>query len=339
MCGLVGMIAKTKSGFFTEEVNTFTQMLWADQLRGVHGTGVFYNNKKQEVYTYKDNVSASSLIQHKSWGKVEATVLKESSFVIGHNRHATKGAHTVENTHPFIEGDVVLVHNGTLTSHKHLADVEVDSRAIAIALDKEPDVQKVIDEVYGAYALIWHDFRTGKLNVLRNAERPLSWVETSKCIFIGSELDMVKWIVNRNKGTIIAEGKFETHTLYMFDVVTGERTSKPMIPTPKVVEKWNTYPTYYPANKPVKKSYFKGDKVEFIATDIITEGGIHYLAGVVEGATSIEDVDVRWYCKDMNLLDDLVYAVKLIGTVQSTVHKKDGSYYLLSHVRKEITVN
>lgn len=340
MCGIVGMIAKTSTGFYGTDSDIFQQMLWADQLRGTHGTGVFYNNKKKEVYTYKDSVNASTLINYKDWDKVTDKVVKESSFIIGHNRHATKGAHTVENTHPFIEGQVVLVHNGTLTSHKHLADCEVDSQAIAKAISTSDNLQTVVDDLYGAYALIWHDGRNGKINILRNSERPLAWVETSKCIFIASELEMARWIVTRNKETIIGEGRFETHFLYQVTPGTGCISKTPMIPSAKPNEKWNSWNIPSSTNKntgnvttiPYKKSYFKGDKLEFIPTDIITEGNIHYLSGVTEGDNYQDDMDVRWYCKDMNTLDDLVYITKLTGTVQSLVYRKEGSYYLLSHV-------
>lgn len=186
MCGIVGVIAKGAKGLYPVDVKIFEQMLFADQLRGIDGTGVFYDTVKDGVLHSKLPITGTEFLNHKDYPKLAADINRESSFVIGHNRAATKGSLTKENTHPFKEGGITLVHNGTLWTHKHLKDVEVDSHAITHSI-ADAGLDETLDKLHGAYTLVWHDDGNSTLNIIRNNQRPLAIIETKYAFYICSE--------------------------------------------------------------------------------------------------------------------------------------------------------
>jgi hypothetical protein len=96
---------------------------------------------------------------------------------VGHNRAATSGGIKTDNAHPFKQGDIILVHNGTLRSvynFDHKGNFDVDSELLAYNLSREEpaDAHKVLTNVQGAYALVWFDTRDETINIARNSERP-----------------------------------------------------------------------------------------------------------------------------------------------------------------------
>ena len=90
---------------------------------------------------------------------------------IAHTRWATHGAPTVDNAHPHIVGDVVLVHNGIIENFKPLRDEliaegrqflsQTDTEVVAHLIDRELDrgfrpreaVANVLPRLHGAFAL------------------------------------------------------------------------------------------------------------------------------------------------------------------------------------------
>lgn len=220
MCGLVAVISKGKNGFTTKQVDTFTQMLYADELRGKDGTGVFYNTKKNEgtVRVLKAPYGSSIFTKLKEYDEVADTLFKESNFIVGHNRSATKGKINAECTHPFRENHIVLVHNGTLISHKELhEDYEVDSRAICHSISKI-GAKETIKKIDGAFALIWYNTNNNTLNFCRNLERPLHIIETSTSFVLVSELTLGLWILARNNETVVKNYPVTPKVLYSFNI-------------------------------------------------------------------------------------------------------------------------
>ena len=216
MCGIVGIIQQDSKDY-TLKSKVFNQLLFVDTLRGMDSTGIFYGDmdenspevfkKAYPMYDY----ALSKPYTNALWN------IEKYDFFIGHNRAATKGAVNHSNAHPFVEGDITLIHNGTLTSTFDLPTKTVDSHAITAALAQENDPVKVLEKLRGAYALVWYDKAHKKLYISRNNERPLHYANTDIGIVIASEEKMLDWILDRNNVKYKSIKPFEVHHLYSFD--------------------------------------------------------------------------------------------------------------------------
>lgn len=208
MCGIVGFITQEENIGATGRRKFFLSALIADSLRGTDGTGAFFVRHKQEgvadwckqgshVYDLLDSKLGMERM-NQDFGKFRA--------VIGHNRAATVGKSSTANAHPFQEGPITLVHNGTLhvtstlpIGKSDLKGVDVDSHVIAHNLAEHP-AEEVISKLSGAFALIWHDARDNSVNIVRNSDRPLHLLR-AKCertLLIASEAEMLGWLARRN---------------------------------------------------------------------------------------------------------------------------------------------
>lgn len=219
MCGLVAMVAKTGAGFSYKDKTLFSQMLYADALRGFDSTGAFCVNKYHNLSMIKSAQPASTFLTTKAYEDFLNKAYQQGKVLVGHNRAATKGEKTDENAHPFIEGNTCLVHNGTLHSHKHLKDVTVDSHAITHSID-ERGFEETYQDMNGAFALIWYDAEKKRVNIVRNKERPLWILETDTVDYIASEPDMLIWLYERNFGDSnkYQTKYFTTECLYYYDM-------------------------------------------------------------------------------------------------------------------------
>ena len=181
MCGLVGIAANNISA---PERKMFNTMLFLDEIRGPHSTGVATMDKAGTVNTYKRALKASDYMQLNGH---TSNMLNGDRVIIGHNRYATVGSKDDNNAHPFTHGGITLAHNGTLT-HKTTINSDdrsfgTDSETVAYAFSKEP-AKDVIERLQGAYALTWIDEDMGTINLARNDERPL---------FVGRLVDGIVW--------------------------------------------------------------------------------------------------------------------------------------------------
>lgn len=228
MCGLVGMVTKHRNGFSNWNVEMFDTLLFIDQMRGPDSTGVFVVNNSGNVNIAKDVGTSSSFLPTREYQNLRQDAIRDGWAMIGHNRKATRGSVVDANAHPFwVEDKVVLVHNGTMFgSHKELADVEVDSNAIAQVLAEEEDVEKAMQKINAAYALIWYEVQAKRLNFLRNSQRPLSWMETGDAWFFASEESMLRFAADRSNTKILGEGphSFDVHSLDSW-TLQGDKSS------------------------------------------------------------------------------------------------------------------
>jgi len=207
MCGLVGLFHNEPHHKSKNYRKIFDEMLYADALRGMDSTGVALchdriSNKAEDVLSLKKAMNSSDFINLRQYNNLmdEAILYK---YWMGHNRSATRGVVNSINAHPFQHGDIIGSHNGTLYEWNGLnknKKFTVDSEAIMYALSKRPTVD-VLEEIDGAFALMWYDRSTGKAYTAKNDERPLYMVSSKdeKLVIIASESNMLNWIATRNK--------------------------------------------------------------------------------------------------------------------------------------------
>lgn len=199
MCGLVGYVI-TKEGTFKYDrekyVRFFRKGLYLDTLRGYDSTGVAKVPAKAGVAeVYKKAVPGYDFLDLRSANRF-LTDASDCVAVMGHNRAATKGGVNSNNAHPFEHGSVTMMHNGTLTSMYGLqGKFDVDSEAICYTLsvvEGDKATKKLLEDLTGAFALVWHDSRDNSLNFARNEERPFCYQATAEGLLYASE----PWIID-----------------------------------------------------------------------------------------------------------------------------------------------
>lgn len=102
-----------------------------------HGWGVVSFRKQVPFYLTR---STDPIFRDPDFGSVIKAVeeIPPPNILIAHARHASKGVVKEDNTHPFIEGSVVLAHNGTIQGmeppSKRRPRGETDSERLALVL-------------------------------------------------------------------------------------------------------------------------------------------------------------------------------------------------------------
>lgn len=202
MCGHVGMAGNN----LTEvDKGIFIDGLRADQTRGKHSTGIAVaKGVAEQVFINKLAYPAGVYLELPSIQQF-CNLITKSNVVIGHNRHATKGAASdPAGAHPFQHGHITLAHNGSLKSHYGLTrghttqTFTVDSEAITKAFEIR-GAEEVIPELDGAFALVWVDSKEQTLNFVRNDERRFGICMNTKLnkIWWASEIEMMHWLLKR----------------------------------------------------------------------------------------------------------------------------------------------
>ena len=256
MCGLVSVINKNSNGLTKDQVDSFDLMLFLDQLRGKDSTGTFVVEKNGAMSLAKEASHATDFRTRKEYKDLCTLAFQRGSAMVGHNRAATKGSIIDVNAHPFVVDDnITLVHNGTLWgNHKDLADTEVDSHAIAHVIhENDGNLEKALQSINGAMALIWHDFKNQTLNFIRNSQRPLYCVETYNSWMWASEEGFLDFVLKRFKIsttsaiTLLPEGvlsKFSLDNGKFTNEVTKLTITKPYVPVTYQPSKY-TGPSYH----------------------------------------------------------------------------------------------
>ena len=205
MCGLVGIM--TTNAAADRHLNLFATMLFLDQARGQHATGIAKINpwtkgieiiKKAKSATYFLGDEDVDEFLEKARGRI----------YIGHNRFATIGDKTKdENAHPFQVDHITLAHNGSVDkwTMKNLEghddpEIVVDSHMVCKTI-ADLGIDEAIKKFSGAFALTWWDNKEMTLNFLRNADRPL-WIAKMPdgTVLWASEREFMDAMVLRKKG-------------------------------------------------------------------------------------------------------------------------------------------
>lgn len=242
MCGIVFVGGRT---LLSKEMAVFEKMLMCDSFRGMHSTGIFAGFRLLDgtdqfklakaklngfdfvnTQLYEDTVSHTTIKPSVYATGTPTKTIKAPNFVFGHNRYATVGAINAANAHPFQHGHITLAHNGTLTSQELLPDYEkfeVDSENVCYSVYKK-GIEWTIQNLDGAFTLVWHDAEKKTVNFIRNKDRPFHLVETVSGDWFGaSEEGMVMWLATREKLSAKIKRHFELEVgvQYVFDVSNG----------------------------------------------------------------------------------------------------------------------
>jgi hypothetical protein len=215
-------------------------LLYVDAVRGYDSTGVIAVKKDGGFGIMKEAEEAALFIPAFKATKLFTDMFSQGKALIGHNRKKTIGEIKDETAHPFVVDDTfALVHNGTLSGHKLLAEKDTDSEALAHVIkevfDKDTwkvDLEEVLGRVYGAYALVMFDQKKEHVMFLRNKERPLWLCETGDTLFFASEPMMASWILVRNgyEYKDIKVTMVEEHELGIYDLVKNTLTWEKLVP-------------------------------------------------------------------------------------------------------------
>ena len=203
MCGIVGVITKDDDTHKYTKEKFMTEALYVDALRGWDSTGVMGLSEDFRWEYLKNAKPAADFLQSKEWRGRQF----DRWCMVGHNRAATVGKVTTDNAHPFQQGDILLVHNGTLRGHFDLehknSKIDVDSELIAYNLSQVPPegAVDVLSRLNGAYALVWFDERDKSVNMARNSERPLhvSMNRGQDLLYFMSDGHMLSMITRRTQ--------------------------------------------------------------------------------------------------------------------------------------------
>lgn len=210
MCGIWGFVMPRPSIIDASRRLRFCEeAAVAGTLRGDDSAGVFIVGAEAntQARVIKTVGTGSDLVASDNYrAAMRLASVDTYRAVIGHNRAATRGEVSYDNAHPFQDGPITLVHNGTLesmhdlptTKSKSSKKIDVDSHLICHNLASH-DVDEVVKKLYGAYALVWHDARTDRISFIRNAQRPLHLMRPadSDTVLFASEAEMLWWLAGR----------------------------------------------------------------------------------------------------------------------------------------------
>jgi len=200
MCGLTLLINKNRNGFNAQQQDVFSTLMYlSGGFRGRDGAGVVVVDNIGNVKLAKDAATVDEFIRTTEYDELDKYAFQKGWAMIGHNRYATKGVISDKNSHPFVIDDkIVLVHNGTFNGdHKAIKDTEVDSEAIGHALAEAEDVEQALRRVNAAYALIWYNVDKKEINVIRNMQRPLWYMETTNSYVFSSEKIYLQFVIEK----------------------------------------------------------------------------------------------------------------------------------------------
>lgn len=290
----------------------------AMQTRGTHSTGIGYVCK-DDSYIYKMDTNAYEFIQQEKYHKAFG---KNPSTMIGHTRWATQGAITAENAHPFRKGKIIGSHNGHVTNFRTAVEenIEVDSEAIFILLNKEKTYKEAFEQLRGMFAITWFDIENPHtLNMVRDGN-PLFLVKIKELdtLFWCSEVEALQAIIET---TVSSKGRkfyeIKEDTVYSFDE---------NLEVKKQSVKFGTYTSYAYDNQ--KYDSWKNTKEEKNEVQkLIGQGTVSYADDTEESELDIL-IPQKW---DMLNANDvyMITEMQVCDVCLRRIETQTGFYYSL----------
>jgi hypothetical protein len=213
MCGIVGAMSAWLGNAEKERVK---ELLTVSNLRGFQGAGTIVTDNKGDVTTFKTTDTGTHLAHDPAFNErlYHTKPLQNVACIIGHTRWPTKGAVTLEATHPHEFEHIVGVHNGTIDeiNGKYIGKDQSDSFELfkSFAIN---GVRETIQKTRGDYCLVWVDMEAKTINFLRNEKRPLylAVMKTGGVMYWASERGMLDFVLGRQQGQ--NTGQFEVLNL------------------------------------------------------------------------------------------------------------------------------
>ncbi len=180
MCGIAGVLIgdSTDQAIIERIKELFTANLAANEERGKEATGASVLHGDGSFFIEKAPIRAAEFIKTRPYlDFIEKKVCPGANLIIGHTRRPTKGSPNNDaNNHPIRVGDIVGVHNGTITNDEQIflgmdrrkdknrkRIGSVDSEAIFALMDSiEPHISfnKYTDAIQNAASLLVGTYTT-----------------------------------------------------------------------------------------------------------------------------------------------------------------------------------
>ena len=195
MCGIAAILLQpqTRTPEQLQEIRkVFTENLLFNEIRGQAATGAVVIQADGTAFLHKLPVTATELVKTKGYQDLLAVVDSNTTLLLGHTRHPTKGDPNLAlNNHPIKVGPVFGVHNGHIDNDDLLfaeygfpRQAEVDSEIIFQLLKDFPPfkcndeylsmVQSHLSLLRGEFTFLSCDLRVPTKVLVTKHMKPLS---------------------------------------------------------------------------------------------------------------------------------------------------------------------
>jgi glucosamine 6-phosphate synthetase-like amidotransferase/phosphosugar isomerase protein len=236
MCGINGILlspGRTPAQLLRIR-ELFTANLMANEQRGREATGIALLNKDSSMRVNKAPLAASRFIHSSGYLRVLNSLSENTTVLLGHTREPTKGSPQKNaNNHPIIRGNIIGVHNGTITNddlifaRQAIGDRigSVDSEAVIALLDSISadmghtsygnKLYRVSREVIGSYVILYVNPTLPYSVFLLKYKNPVSvhWDDELGALFFSSRYLFLRKTFGRSAITDGLPGR----TGFMFD--------------------------------------------------------------------------------------------------------------------------
>lgn len=228
MCGMAGVVS---TNIIPNEIEIMRRMFFLNVFRGEDSVGMFDVTLKappgDQVIYWKSTAHPISFIKDTYKDTADDKWKKtKPNLIAGHCRAATQGKIIQKNAHPFVNKNLIGMHNGTVPKDfTNRSRFDTDSEAIFYNISTLglKDALLAMEDAEPAFALVWYHFENRTINFLRNTKRPLHYNElySGSTIMWSSEGEHIKYATESCTAfknvtpTMFPEGKL--HTLCLED--------------------------------------------------------------------------------------------------------------------------
>lgn len=270
MCGIYGVIfpRSAKDQLVKEKYREkFIQLSVANSKRGEDATGVFRITRNKELRLFKRSKPIWNNMFHPDWVKT-TSVDEETVALIGHNRERSSKSwsNSAEFAHPHIVGNIVGVHNGTLTNFTDIYEDETHDSIALFRYINENGPNK-LDKLVGSAAVCYVNFRKNP-NVFYfiSCERPLNYVVENGVLVFSSETEHLRSVLDtKSKIWVLKSG-------FLMRVNANKNLKTRFYPIPEVAK----FKTYTPPSSSVSSGITTAPNTTNTVVD--------------------DDDEINWYC-------------------------------------------